>query len=60
MTKTNKKVEVRNGTRTYTRTVWVNEFGRECFKDGGEWNYIYKRSVGSGYNAPYYNGVRYL
>ena len=58
--KTNKKVEVTNGCRRYTRTVYVSCFGNEYFKDGGEWNLIYKKTVGTGYNAPYYNGVRYI
>lgn len=58
--KTNKKIEVRNGTRTYIRTVYVNEFGAECFKDDNAWHHIFKRSERSGYNAPYYNGVKYI
>ncbi len=58
--KTNKKVKVTNGTRTYTRTVWVSELGNEYFKDDNEWHLIFKRSGCTGYNAPYYNGVRYI
>jgi hypothetical protein len=59
--RTNKKVEVCNGTRTYVRTVYVNEFGSEHFKDNNKWHIIYERnSRYGGYNAPFYNGVKYI
>lgn len=61
--KTNKKVKVCNGTRTYIRTVYVNEFGRECFKDENEWHYIYEYTNRNGITFPratFYNGVEYI
>ena len=61
--RTNKKVEVCNGTKLYTRTVYVNEFGRECFKDGNEWHYIYMYTNKRGDTFPkslFYNDVKYI
>jgi hypothetical protein len=59
MKKTNKKVEVMDGQTKIIRCVYVDEFGKEFFKHGGENNYIYPRENGR-YNAPYYNGVKYI
>lgn len=59
MKRTNKKVEVRNGTRTIIRTVYLNEFGREYFKYDGKECYIYQKENGR-YNAPWFNGVEYI
>ena len=61
--RTNKKVEVCNGTRYYTRTVYTNEFGCECFKDDNKWHYIYMYTNKRGDTFPkamFYNYVRYI
>ena len=61
--KTNKKVEVCNGTRFYTRTVYVNEFGQEFFKDNNEWHTIFMYTNKRGDTFPkavFYNDVKYI
>ena len=61
--KTDKKVKVTNGTRTYTRTVWVSELGNEYFKDDNEWHHIYMYTNKRGDTFPksmFYNDVKYV
>jgi hypothetical protein len=59
MKRTGAKVEVHNGTKIYIRTVYKDNFGNFCFKDGGEWNCIFKKDDGT-YTAPYYNSVEIM
>lgn len=60
MKKTDKKVEVRNGTQTFTRCVYVNEFGTEHFKYEGKFHHIFWSDYFKRYTAPYFGEVKYI
>lgn len=52
------KVEVKNGTQYFQRTVYEDSNGERFFKYNGENYYIFKK--GNGYAAPWFNSVRYI
>ena len=59
MKRTNKKVVVKNGTRKFERTVYVNENGTEFFKYNNKFHEIYQRDNGT-FTAPWFTRVKYI
>ncbi len=57
--RTGKKVEIRNGLQTITRSTYTDEYGREYFKCDGEKWYIQQRPNGTFY-AMFFPSVRYI
>ena len=57
--RTNIKVEIRDGMRLFTRTVFVNEKGHQFFKYGGQMCRIFKLENGC-LHATFFNSVMYI
>ena len=57
--KANKKVLVSNGTTSFERSVYIDDFGNEYFIYKGEKCKIYKTENGI-FKAPWFNQVKYI
>lgn len=53
------KIEITDGSRHFVRTVCKDSFGHLCFKDGGKYQYIFRKSNGI-YNSPWYTRVDFI
>lgn len=57
--RTGKRVEIRNGLRTIIRSTYIDDYGREFFKCGGEKWYIRRRPTGTIY-AMFFPDMKYI